>query len=74
MVKTPPANAGDPGDASSTPGSGRSPGGGHGNPLQYSGLENLMDRGAGGLRSVGSHRVDMTEVTQHSHMNCKLDA
>ena len=36
-------NAGDPG---SIPGLGRSPGGGHGNPLQYSCLENLMDRGA----------------------------
>ena len=36
-------NAGDPG---SIPGSGRSPGRGHGNPLQYSGLENSMDRGA----------------------------
>jgi len=33
-------------DAGSTPGSGRSPGGGHGNPLQYSCLENPMDRGA----------------------------
>ena len=39
-------NAGDIGDAVSIPGSGGSPGGGHGNPLQYSCLENLMDRGA----------------------------
>ena len=39
-----PANAGDRGDASSIPGSGRSPGGGKGNPLQYSCLENPMDR------------------------------
>ena len=45
MVKNPPANAGDTGDAGSIPGSGRSPGLGHGNPLQYSCLENLMDRG-----------------------------
>ena len=43
MVKNLPANAGDLG---SIPGSGRSPGGGHGNPLQYSGLGNPMDRGA----------------------------
>ena len=43
MVKNPPANAG---DAVSIPGSERSPGGGHGNPLQYSFLENPMDRGA----------------------------
>ena len=42
MVKNPPASAGDPG---SIPGSGKSPGGLHGNPLQYSCLENPMDRG-----------------------------
>ena len=46
MVKNLPANAGDIRDAGSIPGSGRSPGGGHDNPLQYSGLENPMDRGA----------------------------
>ena len=46
VVKNPPANAGDIHDANSTPGSGRSPGGGHGNSLQYSCLENPMDRGA----------------------------
>ena len=45
MVKNPPANAEDATDAGSIPGSGRSPGGGHGNPLQYSCLENPMDRG-----------------------------
>ena len=39
-------NAGDTGDAGLVPGSGRSPGGGHGNPLQYPCLENPMDRGA----------------------------
>ena len=39
-------NAGDIGDVGSIPGSGRSPGGGDGNPLQYSCLENPMDRGA----------------------------
>ena len=43
VVKNPPANAGDTG---SIPGLGRSLGGGHGNPLQYSGLENPRDRGA----------------------------
>ena len=46
VVKNPPANAGDVRDAGSIPGSRRSPGGGHGNPLQYSCLENPMDRGA----------------------------
>ena len=45
-VKNPPANAGDTRDVSSIPGSGRSPGGGYGNPLQYSCLENPMDREA----------------------------
>ena len=52
MVKNPPANIGDRGSIS---GSGRSPGGGHGNPLQYPCLENPTDRGAGGLQSMGSH-------------------
>ena len=46
VVKNLPANAGDIRDLGSIPGSGRSPGGGHGNPLQYSCLENPMDRGA----------------------------
>ena len=43
--KEPTYNAGDPGDMSSIPGSGKSPGGGHGNPLQYPCLESPMDRG-----------------------------
>ena len=47
VVKNPPANAGDLRDLTSIPGSGRSPGGGHGNPLQYSCLENPVDWGAG---------------------------
>ena len=45
MVKKPPTNAGDARDVGLIPGSGRF-GGGHGNPLQYSCLENPMDRGA----------------------------
>ena len=45
LVKNPPANARDIRDPGSIPGWGRFPGG-HGNPLQYSCLENLMDRGA----------------------------
>ena len=45
-VKNLPANAGDAKDAGSIPGLGRSPGGGHGNPLQYPCLESSMDRGA----------------------------
>ena len=48
MVKNPHANSGDIRDVGSIPGLGRSPGGGHGNLLQYSCLENPMDRGAWG--------------------------
>ena len=46
IVKNLPASAGDIRDVGSVPGSGRSPGGAHGNPLQYLFLENPMDRGA----------------------------
>ena len=46
VVKNPPANAGDIRNVGSIPGSGRFPGGRHGNLLQYSCLENAMDRGA----------------------------
>ena len=46
VVKNPPANAGDVRDTGSIPGLGRSPGGGHGNPLQYFCLQNPMERGA----------------------------
>ena len=45
LVKNPPANAGDVRDAGLIPGLGRYSGGGHGNPLQYSRLEDPMDRG-----------------------------
>ena len=50
VVKNLPANAGDIRNTASIPGSGRSPAEGHGNPLQYSCLENPMDRG--GQRSL----------------------
>ena len=46
VVKNPPADAEDTRDMGSIPESGRSPGGGHGNPFQYSCLENPMNRGA----------------------------
>ena len=52
-VKNPPANAGDTGDMDLILGLGRSPGGGNGNPLQYSCLKNPMDRG-GWLTTVQS--------------------
>ena len=61
MVKNPPANTGDRRDARLIPGSGRSPGGGHGNPLQYSCLENSMDREV--WRSI-VHRVAESDTTE----------
>ena len=63
MVKNPPTNAGDIRDAGLIPGLGRSPEEGHGDPLQYSCLENLMDREAWGLRPIGRKETDTTEVT-----------
>ena len=63
MVKNPPANAGHIRKADLIPGSGRSPGGGHGNPLQYSCLGNLMDRGTWWTAVHGVTKLDTTEVT-----------
>ena len=57
MVKNPPTNAGDVRDVGSIPGSGRSPGGGNGNPLQYSSWEIPWREEPGRLQSVGSHKV-----------------
>ena len=58
MVKNPPANAGDVRETGSVSGSERSPGGGSGNPLQYSYLGNPMDRGAWqATKTMGSQRV-----------------
>ena len=51
-----PVNAEDKRDESLIPRWGRSPGGSHGNPLQYSCLGKSMDRGTGGLQSVGSKK------------------
>ena len=66
MVKNLPTNAGDKRDSGSNPGSGRSLGGGHGNPLQYSCLENPTERGAwpATVRSIA--QSDTTEVTAHT--------
>ena len=57
MAKNLPANAGDAGDVGLIPESGRPPGEGNGNPLQYSCLENSMDRGAWWVQSMGLKRV-----------------
>ena len=59
VVKNPPANTGDIRDASSIPGSRRSPGGGHGNPFHYSRLENPMGRGAW---QAAVHRVAKSQI------------
>ena len=67
LVRNPLVNAGDRRNTNSIPGSGRFPGGGHGNPLQCSCLENPLDRGA---RRTTVHAVakrDRAEVTQHAH-------
>ena len=71
VVKNPPVNAGDLGDSSSIPGSGRFPGGGRGNLLQYSCLENPLDRGA--QRWTMAHRVtkSQTQLKQlNTHAEC----
>ena len=75
VVKNPPASAGDAGDSSLIPGSGRSPGGGNGNPLLYSCPGNPMDRGAWwttvhGLQKVGCKLV--TEYTCNLPYTCKI--
>ena len=61
MVKNLPASAGEKRDVGSIPESGRSPGGRHGNPLQYSCLENPMDGGAWRTTVHGIAESDMTE-------------
>ena len=63
MVKNLPAKAENRSDTGLIPGSGRSPGGGHGNPLHYSCLENPMDRGALWATVQRVAESDMTEVT-----------
>ena len=59
MIKNLPANAGDVRETDLIPGLGRSPGEGNGNPLQYSSLENPMDRGAW---QATVHRVEQSQT------------
>ena len=63
VVKNPPATAGNGRDVDSIPGLGRSPGEGNGNALQYSCLENPMDRGAWGATVHGAAELGVTEAT-----------
>ena len=84
VVKNLPANARDIRDAGSIPGSGRSPGGENGNPLQYSSLGNPMNRGLTTVHRVtksrsladqgpwGRTELDTTEVTQHWQSTWKV--
>ena len=65
LVKNPLANAGERGDASSVTGLGISPGGGNGNPLRYSCLENSMDRGAW-QATVPRVAMRGTQLSKHS--------
>ena len=70
VVKNPPANAGDIKNVGLIPGSGRSPGEEHGNPLQYSCLENPMDRGAWWLQSVESQSRTWPKLfSTHAHIH-----
>ena len=65
MVKNPPANAEDAGDISLIPGSGISPGVEEGNPLQYSCLENSVDRGAWQVIIHWGHKE--SDMTEHAY-------
>ena len=66
MIKNLPATAGDVRDSVSISGLGRAPEGGHGNPLQYSYLQNPMDRGTGRL----VHRVAESQTQFSTHSAC----
>ena len=70
VVENPPGKAGDTGDVGSIPGMGRSPGGGSGDPLQYSCLENPLDRGAGWATVHGvkkSYTYIYIHIHRHTH-------
>ena len=70
VVNSSPANAGDTRDAGSIPGSGRSPGGGHGHPLQCSCLVNPIDRGAWRgckVHGVAKSQTRLKRLSTHAH-------
>ena len=68
MVKNPPASAGDVRDTGLISGSGRSPGGGHGSPLQYSCLDSPMDRGAwwATVHRVAKSQTRLKQLSTHA--------
>ena len=70
MVKNLPARAGDTRNVGLIPGLGRSPGGGNGKPLQYSSLENLMDRGAwrATVHGVVKSGTRLKRLSLHAHV------
>ena len=70
-LMNPPANAGDVRDEGSIPGSGRSPGGGNGNPLQYSCMGNPMDRGTwqATVHGVIKNRTRLRQLSTHVRRN-----
>ena len=72
VVKNLPANAGDIKDMGSVPGLGGSPGGGHGNQLQYSGLENPMDRGAwkSAVHRVTKSQTQLKQLSMRTSIYC----
>ena len=73
MVKNLPANAGGIRDTGSIPASGRSPGGGNGNPLQYYCLENPMDRGAwqAKVHMVAKNQIQLKWLRMHTDKHSK---
>ena len=76
VVKNPPASAVDGRDAGSIPGSGKSPGGGHSSPLQYSCLGNPMDRGAwqATVHGVTKSRTRLKRPSTHSSTHWFFEA
>ena len=73
-VKNLPANTGDRRDTGSIPGLGRFPGGGHGNPVQYSCLGNLMDRGAWRARvhGVAQSQTRLKQLSSSSSSSSRM--
>ena len=76
VVKSPSTNAGDVRDTGSIPGSGRSPGGEHGYPLQYSCLGNPKDRGAWQaiVHSVSQSRTQLKQLSTHGFTHTHMES